>query len=62
MVASLRRLAELDWAVPDDTTLCRQQKTLAIQITYRRADAPLNLLIDSTGIKLVGDGDRHRDR
>ena len=28
MVASLLKLADLDWAVPDYTTLCRRQKTL----------------------------------
>ena len=56
MVASLLKLADLDWAVPDYTTLCRRQKTLAVQIPYRRADGPLNLLVDSTGIKFLGDG------
>jgi hypothetical protein len=30
---------------------------LAVQITYRRADGPLNLLVDSTGIKFLGDGE-----
>lgn len=57
MVASLLKLADLDWAVPDYTTLCRRQKTLAVQIPYRRADGPLNLLVDSTGIKSLGDGE-----
>ncbi len=57
MVASLLKMADLDWVVPDYTTLCRRQKTLAIQIPYRRADGPLNLLIDSTGIKFLGDGE-----
>lgn len=51
MVASLLKMADLDWAVPDYTTLCRRQKTLAVQMPYRRADGPLNLLVDSTGIK-----------
>ncbi|MCZ4270144.1 IS5 family transposase [Rhodobacteraceae bacterium G21628-S1] len=53
MVASLLKLAGLDWPVPDFSTLCRRQKTLA----YRRADGPLNLLVDSTGIKFLGDGE-----
>ncbi|MGL4290884.1 MAG: IS5 family transposase [Phreatobacter sp.] len=57
MVASLLQMAGLDWAVPDYTTLCRRQKTLAVQIPYRRADGPLNLLVDSTGIKFLGDGE-----
>lgn len=57
MVASLLKMADLDWAVPDYTTLCRRQKTLTVQIPYRRADGPLNLLVDSTGIKFLGDGE-----
>ena len=56
MVASLL-MAGLDWAVPDYTTLCRRQRTLMVQIPYRRADGPLNLLVDSTGIKFLGDGE-----
>ena len=57
MLASLLKLAGLDRAVPDYTTLCRRQKTLAVQIPYRRADGPLNLLVDSTGITFLGDGE-----
>ncbi len=58
MVASLLRMAGIDWPVPDFSTLCRRQKTLAVQIPYRRADDPLNLLVDSTGITFLGDGER----
>ncbi|CUH20517.1 Transposase DDE domain protein [Jannaschia seosinensis] len=57
MVAALLRLAGLNWSVPDFSTLCRRQKTLAVQIPYRRVDGPLNLLVDSTGIKFLGDGE-----
>jgi hypothetical protein len=57
MVAILLKLANLDWPVPDYTTLCRRQKTLTVRIPYRRADGPLNLLVDSTGIKFLGGGE-----
>jgi Transposase DDE domain len=57
MVASVLKMANLDWAVPDYTTLCRRQKILAVQIPYRRVDGPLNLLVDSTGIKVLGVGE-----
>ncbi|MCA0846137.1 IS5 family transposase, partial [Salipiger thiooxidans] len=57
MVAGLLQQAGLDWPVPDASTLCRRQKTLAVQIPYRRAGGPLNLLVDSTGIKFLGDGE-----
>ena len=43
--------------MPDFSTLCRRQKTLAVQVPYRRADEPLHLLVDSTGIKFLGDGE-----
>ncbi len=58
MVASLLRMAGLeDWPVPDFSTLCRRQKTITIQIPYRRSDSPLNLLVDSTGVKVRGEGE-----
>ncbi len=50
MVASLLRLAGLDWPVPDFSTLCRRQKTRAVQIPYRGADGPLNLLAPSRAL------------
>lgn len=37
--------------------LCCCQKALAVQIPYRHADGPRDLLIDSTGIKFLGDGE-----
>ena len=57
MVASLLKMADLDCAVSDYTTGCRRQKTLAVQIPYRRAYGPLNLLVDSIGIRYLGDSE-----
>lgn len=57
MVASILSMAGLDWPVPDFSTLSRRQKTIEVQITHRRAAGPLNLLVDSTGIKFLGDGE-----
>uniref|UniRef100_A4WY64 Transposase DDE domain-containing protein n=1 Tax=Cereibacter sphaeroides (strain ATCC 17025 / ATH 2.4.3) TaxID=349102 RepID=A4WY64_CERS5 len=54
MVASLLRLAGLDGLVPDCSTLCRRQESLAVHIPCRRADGPLNLLVDSPGITFLG--------
>ena len=56
-VQSLLRLVGLDWAVPDFSTLCRRQKTLNVSLPYRGGTGPLNLLIDSTGIKSEGEGE-----
>ena len=54
-VESLLRLAGLDWAVPDYSTLCRRQRRLNVSLPYRGGTGPLNLLIDSTGIKAEGE-------
>jgi len=43
--------------VPDFSKLSRRQKTLAVNIPYRGSKGPLHLLIDSTGIKLEGEGE-----
>ena len=58
-VESLLRLVGLAWTVPDFSTLSRRQKTLAVAIPYRGSQGPLNLLIDSTGIKAEGEGEWH---
>jgi hypothetical protein len=57
LVSSLLKMAGLDWPAPDFSTLSRRQRTLNVQIPYRRVDGPLNLLVDSTGIKFLGDGE-----
>jgi transposase len=49
----------LDWTVPDFSTLSRRQKTLAVNIPYRGSRGPLHLLVDSTGIKVEGEGEWH---
>jgi transposase len=56
-VESLLRLTGLDWDVPDFSTICRRQRTLAVNIPYRGAKGPLHLLIDRTGIKVEGEGE-----
>ena len=57
LVASLLKLAKLDWPVPDFSTLCRRQKDLTVAIPYRPSSGALHLLIDSTGIKAMGEGE-----
>ena len=57
LVASLPKLAGLDWAVPDFSTLSRRQKGLNVAIPYWPSTGALNLLIDSTGIKAEGEGE-----
>ena len=57
LVMSLLKLAKLNWPVPDFSTLCRRQKDLTVTIPYRPSTGALHLLIDSTGIKAMGDGE-----
>ena len=49
-VESLPRLTGLDWPVPDFSTICRRQKTLAVNIPYRGAQGALHLLIPSRAL------------
>ena len=56
-VESLLCLIGLDRDVPDFSTLSRRQKSLKVNIPYRGSGGPLHLLIDSTGIKVEGEGE-----
>ena len=57
LVESLLKLARLDWPVPDFSTLCRRQNDLTVSIPYRPSTGALHLLVDSTGIKAMGEGE-----
>jgi hypothetical protein len=51
------KLAKLDWPVPDFSTLCRRQKSLTVTIPYQLGQGSLHLLVDSTDIKAMGEGE-----
>lgn len=57
MVASLLKLSCLDWPTPDYSTLCRRQQHLQVCISYRANPNGLHLLVDSTGVKMLGEGE-----
>ena len=40
-VESLLRLVDLNWVVPDFSTLCRRQKTLNVSLPYRGGSASM---------------------
>jgi hypothetical protein len=46
----------LDLPVPDSSTLCRRAATVRITLP-RRATGPLHLILDSTGLKVYGEGE-----
>ena len=61
-VQSLLKLAQLDWPVPDISTVCRRQRDLQVALTYRPSSGGLHLLVDSTGIKFLGEGEWKRKK
>ncbi len=63
-VESLLHLIDLDWSVPNFSTLSRRQKGLKVNIPYRGSQGPLHLLIPSRALlrnTLPGNG-QHRDQ
>ena len=55
-VQSLIKLCGLNWTAPDYSTLCRRQKHIDIAISYQKSSDGLHLLVDSTGLKFLGEG------
>src|SRR3954466_4558444 len=53
---SLFGLMQVDLAVPDYSTLCRRAATVRITLP-KRAEGPLHLVLDSTGLKVYGEGE-----
>lgn len=56
---SLLAWAKLPLEMPDYTTLCKRQKTLAIKLPgyYTKGKEKLHIVIDSTGLKVFGEGE-----
>lgn len=53
---SLSELMDQDLPVPDSSSLCRRAKTLRSTLP-RKATGPLHLVLDSTGLKVYGEGE-----
>lgn len=54
IAGSLIRLVGLNWPVPHYSTLSRRQKKLTAVPLYGTRSEPLHLVIDSTGLKVLG--------
>ncbi|MGF6637138.1 IS5 family transposase [Paraburkholderia sp. CI3] len=54
---SLHKLAYPGLPVPNYTTLSRRAQTLKVVLPTQRPDEPLHLVIDSTGLKVYGEGE-----
>lgn len=57
LIESLLKLLELAWPVPKFSTISRRQKHLQVTIPYRARNDVLHLLVDNTGVKMLGKGD-----
>jgi Transposase DDE domain len=55
LIGSILQLLGLDLPVPDHSTLSRRAETLEVP-RAKVGDAPVHLLVDSTGLKLCGPG------
>ena len=56
----IKRLIDLDWPVPNFSTLSRRQKTLKVNIPNRWSQRPLHLLIDIAPASATGSSDPAR--
>lgn len=57
-VESLLRLAgHLELPIACPSTLSRRRRTLAVELPVRAVTSPLHLVVDSTGLKLYGEGE-----
>jgi hypothetical protein len=43
--------------VPCYTTLCRRRRSLAVELPRQRRGGPLHVVVDSTGVKVYGEGE-----
>jgi IS5 family transposase len=57
LTCSIIRLLGIKLSVPDYTTLCRRRRSLEVELPRRQRSEPLHLVVDSTGIKVYGEGE-----
>jgi hypothetical protein len=62
LVQGLLKLGGLNWPAPDYSTLSRRQRTLPVAIPQRSLGNALHLLVDSTGLKIMGEGEWKRKK
>jgi transposase len=62
MLASIMRLLRLDLPVPDHTTFSRRSADLTVAAALSTASGPVNVVIDSTGLKVFGAGEWQREK
>lgn len=54
---SLTQLMEIDLEIPDYTSLAKRAAKLGISLDVRRHTGPVDVVVDSTGLKVFGEGE-----
>jgi len=62
LLSSLLDLMDVDLPVPDHTTISRRAAQLTPVLARALPAGPVTLVIDSTGLKVYGSGEWHRDK
>ncbi len=54
---SILSLMDIDLEAPDPTTLSRRSQGLNVQLDRVAGDTSIHLIVDSTGLSIVGEGE-----
>lgn len=57
LMLSVMKMMRLDLSVPDYSTLCRRRRKLEVHLPRLKRGEPLHIVVDSTGIKVLGEGE-----
>jgi hypothetical protein len=57
LAMDLIEIMKLDLSCPNYSTLSRRAKTLKIDLGVRKTEGPIHLLVDTTGVKVAGEGE-----
>ena len=56
-VESIVQLMGLDLSAPDHSTLSRRQRSLQVELPTRSVQAPIHVVVDSSGLNVYGEGE-----
>ena len=62
LLRSVARLLNLDIGIPDHTTLSRRSAAGSLALDLATVTGPVHVVIDSTGLKVYGAGEWHREK
>lgn len=57
LTRSILKLLKVELTVPCYTTLSRRRRSLEVELPRRKKSEPLHMVVDSTGIKVYGEGE-----